>query len=238
MLELSCRKGIMTWKIVYYGPVLSGKTTNLQTLRDIMPEPQRGHMMQAETNRDRVLSFDLLPVNYRTGTGAKLKIQLFTMPGQAQSDSSLKYLLSGADGVVFVADSQKSQTLHNSESFAGLEENFYQMGVNFEEAPLVVQFNKRDLATEIIQSESAVLSKWERPAVPVYFASALYGQGVRETLYAIIWEVCRSLRKQDKIQERFGVSGDEIISYLNRDRANGNREKIADAAGTGLGTRQ
>jgi len=234
MLEFNEKTGAMTWKIVYYGPALSGKTTNLLTLHDLIPESKRGLMMQAETKQDRTLFFDLMPLAFRTRTGARLKIKLFTVPGRAQNDLTEKFMLTGADGVVFVADSQKTCTLHNAESFAELEENIYRVGKSFETLPLVIQFNKRDLRPENIQSEQAVLSRWERPALSVYFSSAIYGIGVRATFNAIISEVCQSLQKQHDLLERFGISPDEIISNLNREQANNSVKEIENAAGIGF----
>jgi len=235
MLEFNEKTGVMTWKIVYYGPALSGKTTNLLTLHDLIPESKRGLMMQAETKQDRTLFFDLLPLAFQTRTGAKLKIKLFTVPGQVQYNATRKSVLMRSDGVVFVADSQKSQTLHNSESFSDLEENAYQVGMNLEKMPLVVQFNKRDLPPEIIQGEPAILAKWERSGVPVCFASALYGKGVKETFSAIISEVCQSMQDQYHIHERFGISCSELISYLNAGPEVKDSEVIAGAAGIGFG---
>jgi mutual gliding-motility protein MglA len=235
MLEFNAKTGVMTWKIVYYGPALSGKSTNLLTLHDLIPESKKGTMMQAETKQDRTLFFDLMPLAFRTRAGARLKIKLFTVPGQAQYNATRKSVLMKSDGVVFVADSQKSQTLHNSESFSDLEENIYQVGLKLEKMPLVVQFNKRDLPAEAIQDEPAVLSKWERSGVPVCFASAMYGKGVRATFNAIISQVCRSMEIQYDINKKFGINSQDLIEHLNPDPAPTAVAASAGGAEIGLG---
>jgi hypothetical protein len=230
MLEYDEAKGIMTWKIVYYGPALSGKTTNLLALHDLISQARRGEMMQADTKDDRTLFFDLLPLAYRTPSGAKLKIKVFTVPGQVQYNATRKSVLMRADGIVFVADSQKSQTLHNSESFANLEDNAFQAGLLFDAMPLVVQFNKRDLSPQIIAGEKEILARWKSSNVPLFFASALHGAGVMETFSAVVSGVCRFMDQQFQISERLGIQADDLIAYLSgNDRDSGAPESAGIA---------
>ena len=214
MLEFDEKSGRLVWKIVYYGPALSGKTTNLLRLHDRLTPAKRGEMMQLDTREDRTLFFDLLPLAYRTAAGATLKIKLFTVPGQVQYNATRKSVLMRADGVVFVADSQRSQALHNSESFRNLEENARHVGLHFDTLPLVIQFNKRDLPKEVIVSEEEVLSKWRGAGIPVLFSSALYGHGVVETFEAILRQVCRYMEEKHHVRDKFGIVEGELVSYL------------------------
>jgi len=216
MLEFDENKGIMVWKIVYYGPALSGKTTNLLSLHDKIKVAGKGRMMQLDTREDRTLFFDLLPFAYRTKSGFMLKIKVYTVPGQVQYNATRKSVLMRADGVIFVADSQHSQSLHNSESFKNLEENIRQVGLSYDTLPLVIQFNKRDLKEDLIVSEEDVLSRWSEAQVPLLFASALYGSGVMETFEAVVGGVFRLMDEKYKVKERFGIVERELLAYLRK----------------------
>ena len=135
----------LTLKLVYYGPAMSGKTTNLMRLHDVLQPELKGEMMTLETKNDRTLFFDLLPLGIRAPSGLLIKFKLYTVPGQVAHDSTRKAVLSRTDGVVFVADSQSTQGVNNAESFENLADNAARVGLDFERLPLVVQFNKRDL---------------------------------------------------------------------------------------------
>lgn len=198
----------LTLKLVYYGPALSGKTTNLIRLHDQIPPSLRGDMMTLDTHNDRTLFFDLLPVGFLTDTGMLIKLKLFTVPGQVQHDSTRKAVLSRADGVVFVADSQRSQQTNNAEAFENLAENATKVGLRFESLPLVVQFNKRDLKDVVSRDE--VMQRWRTTHWPVHFASALSGPGVMDTfgeLLRYVYGACDSefhLARQHRLsQEAF-----------------------------------
>ncbi len=128
-------------KIVYYGPALSGKTTNLMQLHDILNPAECGELMSFETKGDRTLFFDLLPVLVKSEKGFRIKTKLFTVPGQVAHDATRKAVLSRADAVAFVADSQLSQSMSNFESFDNLEKNVGRVGLDLENLPLVIQFN-------------------------------------------------------------------------------------------------
>jgi len=214
MLEFDENAGVMVWKIVYYGPALSGKTTNLLCLHDKIAAAKRNQMMQLDTKEDRTLFFDLLPLAYRTKSGAMLKIKVFTVPGQVQYNTTRKSVLMRADGVVFVADSQCSRSLHNSESFRNLEENARQVGLPFDALPLMIQFNKRDLPKDMVVSEEEVLFKWKETGVPVFFASALYGPGVTETFEAIVRAVVNRMNERYQVERKFGIVEEDLLAYL------------------------
>ncbi|MEZ4466514.1 MAG: GTPase domain-containing protein [bacterium] len=169
-------------KIVYYGPALSGKTTNLQALRDALPRGAVGRLVTLETRDRRTLFLDLLPVVFKTATEYRVRIRLITVPGQVMHEATRRVLLQDVDGVVFVADSQIRETATNNASFRELRE------VLMDEVPLVLQFNKRDLPAVRSDDELRRLERTRR--LPVVGAVALDGRGVRETLarvLALIW---------------------------------------------------
>jgi signal recognition particle receptor subunit beta len=212
LLEYDEEEKRMIWKIVYYGPALSGKTTNLLRLHDILNVEKRGEIFQMNTKEDRTLFFDLLPLAYQTPEGARLKIKLFTVPGQVQYDATRKAVLMRADGIVFVADSQRDQARNNFESFSNLEANALRVGIPFDRIPIVIQYNKRDLK-EIV-SEAEVRERWERAGLPIIFSSALLGQGVAETFQRIISLVTRRMEEQFQVHSRLGIEESGLNHYL------------------------
>ncbi|AEF99578.1 GTP-binding protein [Methylomonas methanica] len=200
----------LTIKLVYYGPAQSGKTTNLMRLHDILCTDLKGEIMLMETANDRTLFFDLLPLGFKAPSGLLIKFKLYTVPGQVIHDSTRKAVLSRADGVVFVADSQRTQSTNNGEAFANLEDNAARVGIDFEQLPLVVQFNKRDL-TDIL-SEDEVLQRWESAPWPVLFSSALDGGGVVETFLALLNQVYDCLDREFEFQNRHSLSREAFVN--------------------------
>ncbi|MCQ8127893.1 GTP-binding protein [Methylomonas rivi] len=191
-------------KLVYYGPAQSGKTTNLMRLHDILRPDLKGDIMLMETANDRTLFFDLLPLGFKAPSGLLIKFKLYTVPGQVVHDSTRKAVLSRADGVVFVADSQRTQSTNNGEAFANLEDNAARVGIDFDRLPLVVQFNKRDLSD--ILTEAEVLQRWQAAPWPVLFSSALTGEGVVETFHALLNRVYDGLDREFEFQNRHLLS--------------------------------
>ena len=170
-------------KVVYYGPGLCGKTTNLQYIYDHTGNDSRGEMVSLATETDRTLFFDLLPIDVGKIAGFTTRIQLYTVPGQVFYNTTRKLVLKGVDGVVFVADSQRPMLNANVESFENLEENLAEMGLDLETIPVVLQYNKRDLPNILTVEElDESLNKGNWSAVE---ASALNGDGVFETLKTI-----------------------------------------------------
>lgn len=190
-------------KLVYYGPALSGKTTNLMRLHDLLDPALKGELMTLETQNDRTLFFDLLPLGFRAPSGWLIKFKLFTVPGQVAHDGTRKAVLSRADGVVFVADSQTTQSINNGEAFQNLMENARRVGLDTDALPMVVQFNKRDLPD--IVSEQEVHARWQQTRWPLVFASALTGDGVRETFAALLRQVYAVADRQFALAQRHGV---------------------------------
>ncbi len=210
MAEYDEQQQKLTIKLVYYGPALSGKTTNLMRLHDLLQPQLKGEMMTLETRNDRTLFFDLLPLGFRAPSGLLLKFKLFTVPGQVAHDGTRKAVLSRADGVVFVADSQRDQGTNNAESFQNLADNAARVGLDFESLPLVVQYNKRDLPD--IVSEEEVSRRWGKARWPVFFSSALSGLGVQETFGELLRHVYRDMERRFELKSRHGVEEAAFVS--------------------------
>ena len=190
-------------KVVYYGPGLCGKTTNLQYIYQKTSPKSRGEMVSLETEADRTLFFDLLPIEVGTINGFKVKIQLYTVPGQVFYNETRKMVLKGVDGIVFVADSQPLMMDSNLESLRNLKENLAIIGADPATVPLVFQYNKRDLenALPLAQMNAALNPEGKRP---VYEAAARSGAGVYETLRGISGLTLETLRK--RLTEETGKS--------------------------------
>jgi len=182
----------MAAKIVYYGPGLCGKTTNLQWIYSRTQEGSRGEMVSLETETDRTLFFDLLPIDVGQIAGFATRIQLYTVPGQVFYNTTRKLVLKGVDGVVFVADSQRAMLDANVDSFRNLEENLAEMGLSVDSVPLVLQYNKRDLAD--ICSVEELERALNRKGWPYREAIALEGEGVLETLKTVSRSTLMSLK--------------------------------------------
>lgn len=202
----------ITVKIVYYGPALSGKTTNIMQLHDLLNPQQRGELMTLETKGDRTLFFDLLPLMTTSKSNFRIKIKLYTVPGQVAHDATRKAVLSRADGVVFVADSQKAQAVNNFESFENLEKNVGRVGIDFDTLPLVIQFNKRDLQNTITEKE--VIDLWQPTGLPVVFSSAISGKGVVETFREILKKTYDHLDGANSLQEKFAISQTDFLNMI------------------------
>jgi signal recognition particle receptor subunit beta len=183
----------ITCKIVYYGPGRSGKTTNLHYIYGQVPGDRKGQMVSLATQTDRTLFFDFLPIDLGTISGFSTRFQLYTVPGQIYYATTRKLVLQGADGVVFVADSQARQLQENIESFQDLHANLAEHGVNAREVPLVIQYNKQDLPPDMILSTAELDDQINFRNVPSFSADALHGPGVFETLRAISEQVLRRL---------------------------------------------
>jgi signal recognition particle receptor subunit beta len=184
----------MAAKVVYYGPGLCGKTTNLHYIYGHTTNESRGEMVSLETETDRTLFFDLLPIDVGSIAGFNTRIQLYTVPGQVFYNTTRKLVLKGVDGIVFVADSQRAMLQANVDSFRNLEENINEMGLSLDTLPIVLQFNKRDLPDILSVDEmNASLNRGNWPHVE---ASAFNGMGVFETLKEISRVTLLSLKKR------------------------------------------
>ena len=193
----------ITAKVVYYGPGLCGKTTNLQFVYDSLPSNNKSKMLSLATKTDRTLFFDFLPLDLGKIRGMRTKLQLYTVPGQVYYNSTRQLVLKGADGIVFVADSQDFALDANLESLQNLEDNLKRQGIRLREMPLVLQYNKRDLPNAMPVAElNAEINKQQ---VPHFESVATSGLGVEETLKGITQLVLAHLIR------KYGLEGSEPL---------------------------
>ncbi|RMG45518.1 MAG: gliding-motility protein MglA [Acidobacteria bacterium] len=183
----------ITCKLVYYGPGLGGKTTNLQWIYEQTNPEAKGKMVSLATESDRTLFFDLLPLTLGTIHGFKVRFQLYTVPGQIFYEASRRLIVKGADGVAFVADSQASRLDANIESLRGLREHLKTHGLDFATLPYVLQLNKRDMPTAL--PVDVLVAKLRLKGEPVIEAVAPKGIGVFETLKALVKQTLARLRQ-------------------------------------------
>jgi mutual gliding-motility protein MglA len=184
----------ITCKIVYYGPGRSGKTSNLQYVHAFVPDERKGPMVSLATETDRTLFFDFLPLDLGTISGFRTRVQLYTVPGQVYYNATRKLVLRGADGVVFVADSQKEQVEENIDSLRNLHENLLEQEIELSDFPLVMQYNKRDLPGVMPIEELDDLLNFR--GVPAFPAAALSGEGVFDTLKSATQLVLQNLSRR------------------------------------------
>lgn len=194
----------ITIKVVYYGPGLCGKTTNLQYIHSRLNPKTRGRLISLATETDRTLFFDFLPMEMGTIKGFKIRFQLYTVPGQVRYNATRKLVLKGADGIVFVADSQRTLMDQNIESLENLKENLRLNGLDPNEIPFVLQFNKRDLKD--ISPVSELNERLNYRGVPFFESIAIRGDGVLETFK----EITKILLKKMSEKHRVEV-GEEIL---------------------------
>lgn len=182
-------------KLVYYGPGLGGKTTNLQHIYKKVDPSAKGKLISLATETERTLFFDFMPLQLGEIRGFKVRLHLYTVPGQVFYDASRKLILKGADGVVFVADSQLERMESNIESLQNLEQNLGEQGIVLEKIPFVLQYNKRDLSNVVsIEDLQRALNPRN---IPWFEAVATTGIGVFETLKAIAKLVLQELKKRE-----------------------------------------
>ena len=180
-------------KIVYYGPGLCGKTTNLQYIYDSTASASKGKLISLATETDRTLFFDFMPLELGTVRGFKTRFHLYTVPGQVFYDASRKLILKGVDGVVFVADSQEERMDANIEALYNLEENLEANGYDLSKIPYVLQLNKRDLPSAVQAAD--LVAELRRKDEDVHEAVASKGVGVFDTLKSVAKQVLTELRK-------------------------------------------
>lgn len=183
----------ITCKIVYYGPGRSGKTTNLHYIYGRVPDSRRGRMVSLATQTDRTLFFDFLPIDLGSISGFTTRFQLYTVPGQVYYNATRRLVLQGADGVVFVADSQARQLDENIESLQNLQANLLDLGVDIRQLPVILQYNKQDLPKELILTPAELNDALNFRDVPSFAADALHGTGVFESLKGISELVLKKL---------------------------------------------
>ena len=196
MVQINFALREVNCKIVYYGPGLSGKTTNLEIVHKKAPESNKGELTSIATEGDRTLFFDFMPLDLGTIAGMRTRFQLYTVPGQVYYNSTRKLVLQGVDGIVFVADSSAAKMEENLESLENLKNNLAEYGKDIRELPLVIQWNKRDLADALPVDElEARINQW---GVPTYEAVAVTGEGVFPTLKCLSGLVLETLNRDQR----------------------------------------
>jgi len=185
MSLINYAKKEIQFKIVYYGPGMCGKTTNLQVVHERVPAKAKGKMASLATSQDRTLFFDFLPLSTEAIEGFTTKFQMYTVPGQVKYNSTRKLVLRSCDGVVFVADSQMSKMQENIESLQNLQENLQAQNDILADMPFILQYNKRDLPALAPPEYLDYIINNGQVKIPTYLASAIKGEGVIETLNGI-----------------------------------------------------
>ncbi|HEY2734371.1 MAG TPA: gliding motility protein [Polyangiales bacterium] len=211
-MQLDFQARELTIKLVYYGPALSGKTTNLQAIHRLLAPDGRGRLMTLETRDDRTLFFDLLPLTISTEMGLTVRIKLFTVPGQVIHNSTRKLVLQGADGVAFIADSQHNEVRANQASFKDLRKNLRENGIDPAVMPIVIQYNKRDLPNIRSDEEIARMASMGRERT--FLATATHGNGVMETFMGLIEAAWENLESQHSLRQRFGLNSQLVMRDL------------------------
>lgn len=214
MSIVNTRDKTITTKVVYYGPGLGGKTTSLKCVHDILDPNKRVKLISLKTDEERTLFFDFLPIDLGMVGGYKIKIQGFTVPGQVKYNLTRKYVLMGADCVVFVADSQADRIDENVESILNLGENLTANGLDVNTIPLVLQYNKRDLPE--LSSVEDLDAKLNFRGVPTYESSAKEGGGVFEAFREASGQMLDSVARKYQMETSEDGVGDSARRFLAR----------------------
>lgn len=213
-LQLNHAQRELTLKVVYYGPGLSGKTTNLRQLHARTRPEVRGRLLTVETHDDRTLFFDLLPVFFSTASGYRVKLKVFTVPGQVLHNATRRIVLQSADAVAFIADSRRSATADNNLYWRNLQENMRENGLDPEHVPVIIQFNKRDLPGA--RTDEEIEEARRRGREPVVGAVALRGEGVCETFHAVAQSAYRALDARTGLARNIGLTEGEFLGQIFR----------------------
>ena len=214
MIEYDEYENKMILKLVYYGPALSGKTTNLLRLHDILDKEGRGDLAVLDTKDDRTIFFDLLPFFLIAPSGLKIKLKVFTVPGQVKHDATRKAVLQRADGVAFIADSRLSEERTKLEGVKNLEGKLTVIGLEIERIPLVIQCNRRDLKNII--TEAGISRTWEQTGIPVLMSAALMGWGVVETFGKLVELSYDHIDTRYELKEKHGLDKETFVRKLIR----------------------
>jgi signal recognition particle receptor subunit beta len=212
MVQYNSENRELAIKVVYYGPALSGKTTNLQALFRKIDASVRGRLMTLDTKDDRTLFFDMMPVFFRTRAGVKVKLKLYTVPGQVMHESTRRIVLQGTDAIAFVADSRRSEAAATLAYWNNMLKNLEANGLDVRSLPIVVQMNKRDLPDTREDGELADLRQVIEP--PVVPAVAIRGDGVVETLHLLLRLCYRNLDRTLSLDAKWSISEREFLDRI------------------------
>jgi signal recognition particle receptor subunit beta len=210
MVVLNYTGGEINAKIVYYGPGVSGKTTNLEYIHEKAPSSAKGKMVSMKTQTDRTLFFDFLPLELGEINGYRTRFLLYTVPGQVYYNATRKLVLKGVDAVVFVADSSRAKLDENLESLKNLEQNLNEHGMSLDEIPWVIQYNKRDIPDAMTVED--LNAKLNPMGVQTFEAVATLGTGVYETLHGISTKVYSVLKDRLEQEEEAGIATPEVAA--------------------------
>jgi mutual gliding-motility protein MglA len=211
-VQLNHAQRELTLKFVYYGPALSGKTTNLRCIHARARPEARGRLLSVETHEDRTLFFDLLPVFFTSSSGFKVKLKLFTVPGQVVHDATRRVVLQNTDAVAFIADSRRSAAGENNAYWRKLRANMRENGLDASQVPVVIQFNKRDLPDT--QTDAELEEARKRGGEPIVGAVALRGEGVMETLHELLRVAWRNLDERMRLARNVGLTEKEFLTHI------------------------
>jgi signal recognition particle receptor subunit beta len=212
MVQVNAEAREIHLKVVYYGPALSGKTTNLQSLYQKMDPKVRGRLMTLDTKDDRTLFFDMMPVFFRTQAGVKVKLKLYTVPGQVMHESTRRIVLQGTDAIAFVADSRRAETASTLAYWQNMLKNLGANGLDWRTLPIVIQMNKRDLEDARTEAELGDLRAEIQP--PVVPAVAIRGDGVVETLHAVLTLCYRGVDREIGLEAKWKLPEREFIDKI------------------------
>lgn len=232
-VQLNHAQRELTVKIVYYGPGLSGKTTNLQMIHQRTVADVRGRLLTVETHDDRTLFFDLLPVFFNTASGFKVKVKLFTVPGQVIHNATRRIVLQGADAVAFIADSRRNAGPENNNYWKNLMENMRENNLDPAQVPIVIQYNKRDLPDT--KSDAEIEETRKKGKEPVVGAIAIRGVGVLETLFTVLQQAWRALEARASLSKTIQLTEREFLTqvFANIDVSGTELEKLFPKADKG-----
>jgi len=222
MVQFNLKKREVSLKIVYYGPALSGKTTNLQALFGQADKDARGRLVTLETRDDRTIYFDMLPVVLPSTSGHRLSFKLYTVPGQPVHNATRRVVLRGVDAVAFIASSERDELDHNTESWQNFLENLEANSLKIDEVPTVIQFNKQDLPNALTPAEIEAVHRFS--GIPTFPAAAIRAEGSSETLQGLMSLLWKQLCENQNLDERLGITTEEFQSHVKKVFSGSERE--------------
>ncbi len=211
-MQVNVAQREIVFKVVYYGPPSSGKKTNVQEAHKLLHPLARGRLNVLRTAEDETLYFDVLPILSSGDRGYRIKLKIYAASGQVVQASTRRVILAGADGVAFVADSSPAQSATNTDHWQGMCRYLSDTGLDPAELPMVIQFNKRDVAGCRPEAELRALPQSLQH--PTYFAQACNGEGVLETLHGLVSTMLAQAEKRMRLSDKFSVSSEDFLRHV------------------------